>query len=92
MMAQYAAHRVVERVRAAVLVESLALYLKAMYGAGVQVVDSMPDMASLKAAAAAAAGAQQLEFTNLLSVKMYRTAVALLCKGSGKRACEDVVS
>jgi hypothetical protein len=63
-----------------------------MVCAGVQVVDSMPDMASLKAAAAAAVGAQQLEFESLLGAKLYRTAVALLCKGSGKRACDDVVS
>jgi hypothetical protein len=56
--------------------------------AGVQVVDSMPDMASLKAAA----GAQQLDLKSLLGAKMCRTAVALLCKSSGKRACDDVVS
>lgn len=56
----------------------------------VQVVDSMPDMASLNAAAAAST--HQLEFKVLLGAKMYRTAVALLSKTSGMRPCDDVVS
>lgn len=51
----------------------------------------MADEASLHAAAAAA-GAQRPDFRALLDARMYRTAVALLSKASGKRPCDDLVS
>lgn len=51
----------------------------------------MANMSALEAAAGAAAGTQRLEFNGLLEAKMYRTAIALLSKSSGRRPCEDVV-
>lgn len=51
----------------------------------------MPDEASLHAAAGAA-GVQQPDFRALLAARMYRMAVALLSKASGKRPCDDLVS
>jgi hypothetical protein len=56
----------------------------------VQVLASMPDMPSLQAAAAGAADC--LDFDALLVRQMYRTAVALLSKRSGKPPCDMVVS
>lgn len=50
----------------------------------------MADMPSLQAAAAG--GADCLDFDALLGRQMYRTAVALLSKRSGKPPCDIVVS
>lgn len=66
----------------------------------VQVVTSLPSMSALKAAAAAgttaAPGATlktpDLSFQGLLDARLYRTVVAWLCKDSGKRPAEIVVS
>jgi hypothetical protein len=56
-----------------------------------QVVASMVDMPALEAAVAATPAVERLEFDSLLAAKMFKTAIAVLSKSSGKRPCEDVV-